>query len=488
MDVTTGSSYEYYKKSSVHGVKWTGSVEIITRIFNFIITLVLARLLTPHEFGLIALALVGVKFIQLVVDFGVSSAIVQKPQISKQHYNTTFTVITFASFFISLVFIFQSEKVASLIGNSDIASLLQLLSLVIILNGLNVVPRAYLIRELNFKKIAIAEFLSVVNYGIVTVITAFLLRSVWCFVFGLIAEQLSLMLVLWRFSHFKPRLNVNWGCMKDLYYFSSIVFGTGMMNFFNLNIFQILINKFYGSVSLGLFSLAFTIIDLPTQRIAKNFMKVMYPILSKLHQNRHDYEKIFINYMVIIVLIILPFYILLYHLSEPLILIFYGARWSGAIPLIRILCLVGLIRSLWTGISVASMSLGKPQFELFLNLLFASFIFPGIFFFSDKGLEVVLLLYAVLLLLVFILGFGKVLGWLEVSFIKTMGILRLPLVTNLILFAFIFLITKLVLNDNHHIGLLNFILISGSSIVLYVFVLYILNHKFYKDLIRLILK
>ncbi|MEJ2050457.1 MAG: oligosaccharide flippase family protein [Calditrichota bacterium] len=145
MDMIPGSSYEFYKKYSVHGIKWTGSVEIISRVFNFIITLVLARLLTPQDFGQIALALVGIKFVQLVVDFGVSSAIVQKPQITREHYDTSFTIIILFSIFISLFFTFASNLIAEVLGNSNIASLIKYLSVVIILGGFNIIPRAFLI-------------------------------------------------------------------------------------------------------------------------------------------------------------------------------------------------------------------------------------------------------------------------------------------------------------------------------------------------------
>ena len=480
MDMIPGSSYEFYKKSSVHGIKWTGSVEIISRVFNFIITLVLARLLTPQDFGQIALALVGIKFVQLVIDFGVSSAIVQKPQITREHYDTSFTIIILFSIFISLFFTFASNLIAEVLGNSNIASLIKYLSVVIILGGFNIIPRALLIRELKFKKIAIAELLSVLFYGFITIFTAFILRNVWCFIFGLIAEQVSLMISLWWFSRFKPRVGVNLSCLKDLYYFSSVVFGTGIMNFFNLNIFQILINKFYGSVSLGLFSLAFNIIDLPTQRIAKNVMKVMYPILSKLHQNSHDYEKMFINYMVMIILIISPFYIMLYELSKPFVLIFYGVKWSGAISLIKILCMVGFLRSLWTGISVATMSLGRPQFELYLKTIFASLLFPGIFILHRYGLELVLLTYTALLLFVFMFGLGKVLNWLGVSFRKTIAILRLPVISNLILFIFIFLITHFIMRDHSQFGFAKLVLVSASSLLLYLLILYIMDKQFYQ--------
>ena len=113
MDLLPEDSYEFYKKSSIHGVKWTGGAEFFTRVFNFGVTVVLARLLTPEDFGLIALSLVVVYFIQLVIDFGISSAIIQKPEISSRHYNSSFFLVGLFSLLMSLLFFFESGFIAN---------------------------------------------------------------------------------------------------------------------------------------------------------------------------------------------------------------------------------------------------------------------------------------------------------------------------------------------------------------------------------------
>lgn len=192
--------------------------------------------------------------------------------------------------------------------------------------------------------------------------------------------------------------------------------------------------------------------------------------------------------MVIIVLIISPFYIFLFQLSKPFILIFYGAQWSGAISLIKILCVVGFLRSLWTGISVVSMSLGRPQFELYLNLLFATLLFPGIFIFHRYGLETVLLLYTSSLLVVFIFGFGKVLNWLKVTLRKTMAVLRLPFVSNLILFISLYFILQYFMSDNNQMNMVKLILISGGTSILYMLILYIIDKKSCQNLVKQIIQ
>ena len=488
MDLLPEDSYEFYKRSSIHGVKWTGAAEFFTRIFQFGVTIVLARLLTPKDFGLIALSLVVVYFIQLVIDFGISSAIIQKPEITPHHYSSSFLIVTFFSILISILFFYDSQFVADLLGNPNTSQLIKYLAVLVVLNGVNFLPRVHLTRQLEFKKIAIAELISIIIYGIFTIVFAFILRNVWCFVIGLVSEHLILGFFLWFFSRLKIRLEIHWSAVKDLFNFSSVVFGTRLLNFLNINMLMILINKFFGSISLGLFSLAYQIIDLPTQRVAKNIMKVMYPILSKLQKNKKDFEKIFLNSILVITLIILPFFTLLYLLAEPFVLIFYGAKWIGAAPFIKILCIVGIIRSLWTGISVVSMSLGRPGFELLLNLIFSAVFFPSIYILNEYGLIPILSSFSIILFILFIYGYFKIFKWLGIQWHKIYNQFRISLFSNFLVFALINFLTSFFSIDLSQWVVIRFLLIGTFGLVLYLLILFLLDRKYLRNVIKQFVK
>jgi O-antigen/teichoic acid export membrane protein len=488
MDLLPEDSYEFYKKSSIHGVKWTGAAEFFTRILQFVVTVVLARLLTPDDFGLIALSLVVVYFIQLVIDFGISSAIIQKPDVSSKHYNSSFLLVTLFSVLISILFFYESRLIANLLGNPNTSQLIKYLALLVVLNGVNFLPRVHLTRQLEFKKIAIAELLSIVAYGIFTIVSAFILRNVWCFVIGLISEHLVLGIFLWIFSRLKISLEIHWSALKDLFNFSSVVFGTRLLNFFNINVLMILINKFFGSFSLGLFSLAYQIIDLPTQRVAKNIMKVMYPILSKLQKNTKDFEKILLNSLLVITLIIFPFFTLLFLLAEPFVLVFYGTKWIEVVPFIKILCVVGIIRSLWTGISVVSMSLGRPGFEFFLNIIFSAIFFPSIYVLARFGLIPILISFSSILIFVFLYGYFKIFKWLGIQWGKIYKQFHSTIYSNVLVFVFIYLIINFLPVDFNQSILFKFLLIGIIGLLVYLAILYLLDKKYLRNVIRQFVK
>ncbi|MFZ0388873.1 MAG: lipopolysaccharide biosynthesis protein [Calditrichia bacterium] len=480
--------FEYYKKSSAKGVKWTGAGEVISRLFQFIVSVALARLLTPVDFGLIALALIITKLIQLIIDFGFSSTIIQRPEINKEHYNTTFVVVLFFAILIFLFLFFNSSLIASWLGNKEISGLIKYLSPVVLLSAINVVPRARLTRKLNFRRIAAAEFISTIFYGGITVVFAFLLRNVWCFVIGILTEQIVLGILLWIFSNYRPSFSLSFRALREMFNFSGAVFGTRLLNFANLNALNILIQKFYGSYSLGLFSLAYQIIDLPTQRIAKNIMKVMYPILSRLQTQSQEYKKLFLTVLYIMMLIILPLFIVLYLLAEPFVMIFFGEKWMAAVPFLKIVCVVGIIRSLWTVISAVSMSIGRPQLELILNLLNIILLVAGIFIIEPYGLTAILIYFTFLLSVLYVAGQFWIFKVLQISPWKILRQVKIPLFANGLLFSILYFFSRWEIISSLSPLLMKFVLLSIVAVLIYLIILWIMDRRSLINLFKMVIQ
>ncbi len=488
MDQPPENKYEFSKKSSISGVKWTGFAEILIRLFQFAVTIVLARLLTPTEFGQIALALVIIKLIQVFIDFGIAPALIQKQEVTEKDYQFAFTSLGILSFLLATGLFFQPHFFATLIGSGQISPLIKVLSLVIPLSAVNILPRVMLNRRLDFKGLALAESVGMLGYGALTLLFAFLWRNVWCFVVGIFAEQIFVGIYLWLKVRWRPRFHLSWAVFRDIFHFSSAVFGTRFFNFLNLNLMNVFINKFFGSSALGLYSLSFQIIDLPTQRFAKNIRKVMYPILSRLQSDLEDYRIFYLNYKLIILLVTLPFFVLLFLFAGPFVRLFYGEKWLAAIPYLKILSLVGLVRALWTGISLVSMTLGRPRFEMLLNLLISLFLFPGILLFSRLGMSAVVLWYAGLLSAVFLFGEWTVFRWLEVPLPVVMRFFRVPVIATALIAAALGLIFSF-----HWVPLSErftwqFLFYASGAGVVYLLLLYWLDRESVQKLVKSLLR
>jgi PST family polysaccharide transporter len=482
------NSFDLYKKSSVSGIKWTGFGEILIRGMQFLVTIALARLLVPQDFGIITLSLVIIKLIQVFVDFGIAPALIQKKDVSREEYNFAFTVLLGVSILLFFLLFFFSSFFAGLIGNSSVGGVLKYLSFVVPISASNSLPYVILNRNLAFKKIAISELFSTVGYGIITVTLAFILQNVWCFVFGIIGEQVILGVLLWTHSRYKPAIKLTLVNYRSLFKFSSSVFLTRFLNFFNLNTLFLLINKFFGSTVLGYFSLAYQIIDLPTQRIAKNIMKVLYPVLSKLQDQREEYKALLLKTMFLLSLIVLPIFTVLFLLAKPFVIIFYGEKWADAVRFIQILSVLGLIRSLWTSISMVSMSLGKPRFEMLLNLSVALLVVPGIYGLSGFGIDAVVVFFVLLILLSFMVGQLRIYTWLQITPGEIVRLGRIPLLATILLLIAVQLVRKInsfVFND---LILWNFVLIALLSVMFYFALLYLLDKDGLMNLFKTLMK
>jgi len=278
----------------------------------------------------------------------------------------------------------------------------------------------------------------------------------------------------------------NYQKLKDLLGFGSTVFSTRLLNFFSLNIPQILIQQFFGSSALGYFTIAFQLIDLPTQRIAKNIMKVMLPILSRLQKNPQNYHILYLDAMYIILTLIFPIYILIYLFAEPLVLLLYGEKWLMAAPLIRLLAVLGLVRSIWTGISVVSLSMGKPQFELRLNLLNILWIIPIMFILKPFGIIAVVGSISIVWSVVFFIGEWKMIRWMRMPWLRFVRIIRIPILGSITMILLYYLV-----NYFYHIHDQVFLFIFFYFIVLtiaYLSILIIFDREYLLQRVRLFWK
>ncbi|NIV13298.1 MAG: oligosaccharide flippase family protein [Aliifodinibius sp.] len=430
------------------------------------------------------LSLAGVQIIQVVIDFGLSAALIQKLEVTESQYHSSFNVILSLSIIITIFVFIKASLLAAWLGNPQIASLLKYLALIIPLGSLAIIPRVILARQLNFKKLTIAEIFSTIGYGGIAILLLFILKNVYCMIFGYIGEQLILLICLWLFSKWKPRFHFSWKAFREIIYFSGTVFSIRFVRLLNFNVFKVLINRFFGTATLGLYSLAFQIIDLPVQRIAKIMSKVMYPILSKLQQNRQEYKQLFLNTSFILLIVILPIYIVLFFASESFMAVFYGAKWLAAVPYLKILCLSGIVISLWTNLSLVAMSLGHPRLEFYLQISISGALFSGVFVIKHFGMEAILIYFTCILSGLFMYGFYRIFNWLRITPKEFISHFWKPVASNLILILVLYGIMQLEAFSFSKEYIPELIKVLTFSIIFYPIILLVLDKSRLISLLR----
>jgi PST family polysaccharide transporter len=250
-----------------------------------------------------------------------------------------------------------------------LSSILTVLSLTFVIDGFGIVQRGILIKDLNFKKLAIVDTISFVFGGIAGIYLAFHGYGVWSLVYQIITIKLVALILLWCFTAWKPKFLFSFIAIKELFYFSMNITGFSIMTYVSANADYFLIGKFLGAEALGFYTLAFKLMMVPTRNISWVVSQVTFPVFSKI---QNDLAKVRQNYLKVIKtlsLITFPLIFVLFFVTPEFIRVVVGSKWEPAILLLRILCICGLAKSILATWGSVALSIGRSDLQLKLGAL-----------------------------------------------------------------------------------------------------------------------
>ena len=282
------------KEKIIKGLYWSGASQAGKQISQFIITIILARLLSPADFGLLAMATVFVNFAMIFSEMGISSALIQKQDTHNRHYYSVFWFNIFVGICLTLFFIAVSPLIARFYKKPELVPILAVISLNFFFSSFVIIQQTILTKEMDFRKLAIRDVVAVIIAGIVGVVLAYNGFGVWSLVFQSLVFTLADVVLLWTVSSWRPKFSFAMADIKDIFHFSANLTGFNIVNYFARNVDQLLIGKFLGAQALGFYSLAYKLMLYPLQNISWVIGKVMFPAFSKIQQ---DLEKVRNSYM-----------------------------------------------------------------------------------------------------------------------------------------------------------------------------------------------
>ena len=357
------------KQQAIKGVIWSGIQNWGSQAGSLVTFLVLARLLSPADFGLVALANTFVTFLSIFLDQGFSLALIQRPEIDDRHLNTAFWTQICLGIFFMLLGVSSSHLVAAIFEQPPLAPVLQVLSGIFIINSLNRVQLAILKRKLAFKAIAIRALASIIISGIVGVGFALYGYGVW----SLVAQQLTFEIVgvitFWSISDWKPKIQFSPKHFKELSSFGITILGSKILAFFNKNTDNLLIGYFLGEVALGYYAVAYRILQVLTQLLVNSGNQVALPVLSKIQTDPEKFLKVFYQITRYVSLIALPIFFGVISLSQELVIVMFGDKWQSAIPVMQVLSLGGIIYLILFFNRSVFVAIGKPFWRLRLEVV-----------------------------------------------------------------------------------------------------------------------
>lgn len=367
------------KEKTITGLSWGFLIQSFTQIISVITWIILARVLAPGEFGLLAMVIVLMKFMQILRNLGISEAIVQTKSIDKKKLSSAFYFHVLFSIFLGLILWLTHPIIASFYSESrEINVVLGLLTLDFIVGSIVLVPNAIMLRRLMFKEVFIIDLIAVFISASVSILLAFngygylsLVLKIMCYT--LIHSILVLIISRWNPGKFGFTFD-----NMNLFRFGLPLVGTQMINYFSRNIDDILIGREFGKHSLGIYNRSYAIMLIPLSTLTAAASKVLFPVFSIMQDEQSRVGSNYLRATRIIAFVSFPTMLILCLLSKDIIFEVLGNKWSAMVPIVRILSLLGMIQSICSINGSIFQALDKTILLLKMNVVSASIVVVSI--------------------------------------------------------------------------------------------------------------
>lgn len=357
------------KKKTIQAFSWDFIGRFFSQSSTFIVSIFLARLLEPKDFGLVAMAMAFIHISGVFIDVGFSAALIQNKKNTHLTYNTIFIFNILAGAVLTLATYFAAPLIGQFYQSEEVTVLVQWLSLFFIFNSFNRVQNAILSRELNFKALTLRLFIASTIGGIAGVTAAYLNYGVYSLVIQILTTAFFSTILLWTTSSWRPRLQFSFNEMKKLFGFSVFAFFERIINNIFLRLDVLLLAKIFNPIAVGFYTRASTLQDQVTKYSSSSIIRVLFPVLSRYQDDQAEFRRIYIKMFEIIAFLSFGLTGILYFLGSDIIILLFGEKWQPSVLIFQILILASATIPLNSLMWNAVMSQGKSKENFYLGLI-----------------------------------------------------------------------------------------------------------------------
>jgi O-antigen/teichoic acid export membrane protein len=330
---------------TLSGIGWGAAGRVGQQALGFITSVLLARLLLPEDFGLLAIATVFSGFAATLVDAGLGEALIQRKVLDDAHLNSVFFLSIAIGLLAAMVFWFAAPALASLYAAPILEPVCRVLALGLILGALGTVPRALRRRRMELRVLAAVDVVATCLGGIVAVSLAASGAGVWSLLASSLLGTAVAAAILWAGCPWRPRAEFHGEACREVMRFSGGLVGFNMVNYWARNLDNLLIGWMLGAAALGVYARAYFLMLLPIYQVTSVIATAMLPALASIQEDRPRVKAVYLRSLGAIGLISAPAVIGLFVVADTLIPVLYGANWRGVVPVFRILCVASLLQA-----------------------------------------------------------------------------------------------------------------------------------------------
>ena len=331
------------KQKTVSGLIWSFLDSFASQGIQFIVGIVLARILSPKEFGLIGMLTIFIALSQSFIDSGFSQALIRKKDPSQADYSTVFYFNVIIGVICFLILFFSAGPISRFFKEPQLKHLIQVSGLLLIINAFTIIQQTILTKKIDFKLQAKITIISSVISGIVGLGMAFAGFGVWSLVIKTIILYAISSILLWLWNKWRPSIVFSIQSFKELFAFGSNLLISGLIDTIYGNIYYIVIGKYFSSQELGYYTRAEQFKSLPSTNLSSVIRRVSYPVLSSIKEDipklKDAYKKLIRSTMLICFVLMLG----MAAIARPMILTLIGEKWESCVIYLQMLCFVGIL-------------------------------------------------------------------------------------------------------------------------------------------------
>lgn len=331
------------RATATKGVFWTFMQQFGSQLINFGVSLVLARLLMPEEFGLIGMIAVFMAIGQTLMDSGLTQSIIRSEDPDQEDYSTVFFFNLAGSIIVYFLIYFTAPLIASFYRQPALVDILRVYCLSFIIMAFSAVQFARLTKLMDFKTQMLVTIPSLVASGILGIYLAYQGFGVWSLVWRHLFQSFLQTVQLWIRSKWQPSFTFSVSKFKEHFNFGYKLTLSGLLDTIFSNIYQIIIGRYFIASQVGYYTRAQTLRQLPVSNISGALNKVTYPLFASIQNDDVRLKRVYKEIMLMVLFIIAPTLIIMGVLAEPLFRFLFTEKWLPAVPYFQVMCLGGIL-------------------------------------------------------------------------------------------------------------------------------------------------
>ncbi len=357
---------------TIRGIGWSATFQVVRLLMQVLISAILARLLTPGDFGLIAMVTVFSSFVAIFAGFGLTSAIIQKKEVSDEELSSTFWINVGLGALLTIVLAASAPLIAAFYSEPRLTPLIVFMSTVFVISSFGTLQSALLTKSMNFKALALIGTCAVGISGFLSIYLAFSGYGVWSLAWNTVLAAFLAVVFTWMYSRWIPHFSLRLVGVKKLWGFGANLTGFSFVNYFARNMDNLLIGRFLGAAPLGFYNLAYNLLLFPLTNISDVIGNVMFPALSIIQHDKQRVRDAYITANRYIAALSFPLMTLILIVAPQLIRVVYGPKWTSAIVLVQILSITSIAQSIGINLGWIFLSQGRTDVLFKLAIITSS--------------------------------------------------------------------------------------------------------------------